>query len=156
MQNCQHGAPCFSITDSKNSKNAVLCVRSVTIYIIIYWSCGVRVTMTQYWNLVLCIHLSRSLILYFNNLVRVTVGDNRCPRAHAAKAYGRLRLMGSVLRASKHSWFKIDWFKQYLFQNCHNAHKYNKWIIQGSVKKSKTAYMNVFPALLFIIPSLLV
>ena len=38
----------------------------------------------------------------------------------------------------------ISWFKQYLFQNFHNTHKYNKRIIQGS-EKSKTAYLNSFP-----------
>ena len=57
-----------------------------------------------------CIHLSRSLFLYFNYLVSVTTGGPRSPkRAHVAKFYSRLRLIYSVCRASKFSVFKIDW-----------------------------------------------
>ena len=55
-----------------------------------------------------CIHLSRSLYLKFQLL-----GECHCwwtsesPRAHVAKFYGQLRLIRSVLRASKFSELKL-------------------------------------------------
>ena len=55
-----------------------------------------------------CIHLSSSLFLIFQLL-----GECHCwwtsesPRAHVAKFYGRLRLIRSVLRASKFSVLKL-------------------------------------------------
>ena len=57
-----------------------------------------------------CIHLRRSLFLYFNYLVSVKAGGPVCPRgrAHVAKFYGRLRLNHSVLRASKFSVLKFN------------------------------------------------
>ena len=55
-----------------------------------------------------CIHLSRSLFSYFNYLVSVTAGRSESPpRAHVAKFYDRLRLIRSVLRASKFSVFQM-------------------------------------------------
>ena len=55
------------------------------------------------------IHLSRSLYLNFNYLVSVTAGGPVSPpRAHVAKFYGWLRLIRSVWRTSKFSFFKID------------------------------------------------
>ena len=55
-----------------------------------------------------CIHLGRSLFFIFQLL-----GECHCwwtsesPRAHVAKFYGRLRLIRSVLRASKFSVLKL-------------------------------------------------
>ena len=64
-----------------------------------------------------CVHLSRSLFSYFNYFVSVTAGGPESPRGHAhvAKFYGRLRLILSVLRASKFTvlnWLKLQfcWF----------------------------------------------
>ena len=59
-------------------------------------------------DLKLCTHLSRSLFFIFQLL-----GDCHCwwtrefPRAHVAKFYGQLRLIRSVLRASKFSELKL-------------------------------------------------
>ena len=56
-----------------------------------------------------CIHLSKSLYVF------QLLGECHCwwtkesPRAYVAKFFGRLRLIRSVLRASKFSVFKIDW-----------------------------------------------
>ena len=54
-----------------------------------------------------CIHLSRSLFLCFNYLVRVTAGGLKSPRGHIAKFCGRARLIRSILRASKCSVLKL-------------------------------------------------
>ena len=48
------------------------------------------------------------LFLNFNYLVSVTAGESKSPpKAHIAKFYGRLRLIRSVLRASKFSVLKL-------------------------------------------------
>ena len=55
-------------------------------------------------------HLSRSILLYFNYLVRCHCWWTReSPSSHLTKFFGRLRLIPSVLRASKLSVFKINW-----------------------------------------------
>ena len=54
-----------------------------------------------------CIQIRKSLFSYFNYLVSVTAGGPRNPRGHMEPFYGRLRLVRSVLRASKFSVSKL-------------------------------------------------
>ena len=55
-----------------------------------------------------CMHLSRSLFFIFQLLGEChRWWTSKSPRAHVAKFYGRLRLIRSVLRASKFSVLKL-------------------------------------------------
>ena len=57
-----------------------------------------------------CIHLSRILFMNLNYLINATAGGPVSPpKAHLAKFYCLLRLIGSVWKASKFSVYKIDW-----------------------------------------------